>query len=92
MVARFAVLTGSCFVQLAAPFSPTRHSNRTAKPRVSPTDSFTSFRRTIDRRVLTRLVYTIAMELSLGGIKEMLLGIQLSLLGYVFESFRLAPE
>ena len=32
------------------------------------------------------------MELSQGGIREMLLGIQLTLLGYVFESLRIAPE
>lgn len=32
------------------------------------------------------------MESPLDGMREMLLGIQLSLLGYVFESLRLAPE
>ena len=32
------------------------------------------------------------METAFDGIREMLLGIQLSLLGYVSESLRLAPE
>lgn len=32
------------------------------------------------------------METTLGGIRNMLLGIQLSLLGYVFESLQIAPE
>jgi hypothetical protein len=32
------------------------------------------------------------METVLGGIREMLLGIQLTLLGYVCQSLRLAPE
>jgi hypothetical protein len=32
------------------------------------------------------------METVLGGIRETLLGIQLTLLGYVFQNLRLAPE
>jgi hypothetical protein len=32
------------------------------------------------------------METVLGGIREMLLSVQLTLLGYIFQELRLAPE
>ena len=51
-----------------------------------------TYRGTIYQSVLTRLVYTVTMQPKRDGVREMLLGIQLSLLGYIFESFRLAPE
>lgn len=41
---------------------------------------------------LYRVLGAISMETVLDGIRQMLLGIQLTLLGYVFQDLRLAPE